>query len=262
MENSNKFNLHFKWIGAATWVLRINELKIACDPVLCPKGTLQTYAPGFKSKRLTEPVFDKDDFAATDLWLISHEHEDHLDKPGLAEIDPGSLIVANKKSKKILQTIHPEKLNIVKPDQVLSFQVKGMDIEIKTMPAVHASNPLTAFFLGGGNGYFLTIKEGKKTLKIYITGDTTCHKKVLTALNGYTADILIPNVGAAFKNAFGGPFTFSIESLRPVIETIRPDLIFPVHFGSFSHFGEPASAVQNWADDRVKIAAEGDSFQQ
>ncbi len=213
MGNIKKFKIHFKWVGSATWVLCINDLKIACDPVLCPKGTVQTYAPGFKSKRLTDPVFEKDDFQNIDLWLISHEHEDHLDKQGLSKIKQDSIIVANQKAKKILQKIHPKNLNIVKWGQVLSFESKGLTIEIKTMPTVHAGNPLTAFFLGGGNGYWLTIKNGDNELKIYVSGDTVCHKKVINALEGYKADILIPNIGAPFKNAFGGPFTFSIKKL-------------------------------------------------
>jgi hypothetical protein len=46
--------------------MKINELKIACDPVLCPKNTEHHYAPGFNSKRLTEPVFEEDDFKDID----------------------------------------------------------------------------------------------------------------------------------------------------------------------------------------------------
>ncbi len=60
MNDKKPFNFHFKWIGAATWIMKINELKIACDPVLCPKNTVQQYAPGYKSKRLTEPVFEEE----------------------------------------------------------------------------------------------------------------------------------------------------------------------------------------------------------
>ena len=260
MTNNQEFKIHFKWIGSATWVLNINEVKIACDPVLCPKGTVQTYAPGFRSKRLTDPVFDTDDFQNIDIWLISHEHEDHLDTHGLSKIDEKSIIIANKKSKKILQTIHPENLHIVRYPQTLSFTIKGMTVEIQVMPAVHASNPLTAFFLGGGNGYWLTIKKDDAECNIYVTGDTVSHKKVLDAIAGHEADILIPNIGAPFRNAFGGPFTFTTKTLQPVIDAVKPDVILPVHFGSFSHFHESHSIIKSWADDRMKIFTEGDCY--
>ncbi len=261
MENNKQFIIQFKWIGAATWVLNINGLKIACDPVLCPKNTVHKYAPGLKSKRLTEPVFDEDDFKNIDIWLISHEHEDHLDKHGLSKIDPETIIVANKKAKKVLQTIYPKNLNIVRCGQVLSYKIDELTVEIKTMPTVHASNSIMASLIGGGNGYWLNIKKKDAILKIYVSGDTINHKKVLNALHGWKADILIPNIGAPFQNAFGGPYTFTIKTLQSVIDTIKPDIILPVHFGSFSHFHESSSTIKAWADKRVKIFAEGDCFQ-
>lgn len=261
MLKNKQFNIHFKWIGCATWVLNIDDLKIACDPVLCPKNTVQTYAPGLKSKRLTEPVFDEDDFKDIDIWLISHEHEDHLDEQGLSKIDPESIIIANKKAKKTLQTIHPENLNIVQCDQVLTFKIDGLTVEITAMPAVHASNSLMAFLLGGGNGYWINIKKKDAVLKIYVSGDTINHKKVINALHGCKADILIANIGAPFQNAFGGPFTFTTKTLQSVVDTIKPDIILPVHFGTFSHFRESSSTIKAWTDERVKIFTEGDCFQ-
>ena len=54
-------NVEFKWIGGATWILDVQGLRIACDPVLCPAGTVQDYG-FFSSKRLNDPVFADDDF--------------------------------------------------------------------------------------------------------------------------------------------------------------------------------------------------------
>ncbi len=31
----------FQWVGGATFILSTGNLKIACDPVLCPKNTLE-----------------------------------------------------------------------------------------------------------------------------------------------------------------------------------------------------------------------------
>ena len=49
--NKQKMEIVFHWIGGATFVLSIGKLNIACDPVLCEKGTIQDYF-WFKSKRL------------------------------------------------------------------------------------------------------------------------------------------------------------------------------------------------------------------
>lgn len=261
MNNVDLFTIDFKWVGAATWVLSIDEMKIACDPVLCPKGTVQTHAPGFNSTRLTEPVYDGEDFENVDLWLISHEHEDHLDGHGLAQIRPEAHIVSNKKSEKVLGTIQPKNHMAARPGQILTYRMKGLSIDVNVMPAVHGSNFLSALLLGGGNGYWLKIRKETAELDIYVTGDTVSHPKVLAALNGRKADILIPNIGAPFQNVFGGPFTFTVKDLQPVIDTVRPDIILPVHFGTFSHFQESHQAIRSWGDERVKIFKEGDTFQ-
>lgn len=261
MENYRQFKIHFKWIGSATWVLNVNNLKIACDPVLCPKGTVQTYGPGIKSERLTNPEFEKDDFKNVDMWLISHEHEDHIDKHGLSVINPETIIIANKKAKKILQTLNPINLNLIQWNQSLSYKIKDLTVEVKAIPTVHGSNPLTALFLRGGNGYWLTIRNADHVLDIYVTGDTINHEKVMKALRGHKADILIPNIGAPFQKSFGGPLTFTVNTLQPIIDTLKPDIILPVHFGTFSHFYESKTDVEKWADERIKIFSEGDCFQ-
>ncbi len=254
------FDISFKWIGVATWVMTVNDLKIACDPVLCPKDTVQVHAPGFSSKRLTDPVFEEDDFKAVDIWLISHEHLDHLDDDGLLVIDRSPIIIANKKAEKKLLMVNPDNLIITQWGQRHSYRIKDLIIEIKTLLTVHGNNFLMANILGGGNGYWLSIKKGDDKLEIYVTGDTVNHKKVLNVLQGRKADILIPNIGAPFKNKFGGPFTFTIESLQPMINIVNPDVILPVHFGSFSHFHETSSDVNDWNDERVKIFSEGDCY--
>ncbi|HVN70663.1 MAG TPA: MBL fold metallo-hydrolase, partial [Desulfomonilia bacterium] len=118
----NKFNLSFKWVGAATWVLAVDDVKIACDPVLCPKDTVQNYALGMKGKRRTEPAYVDKDFQNVDLWLITHNHEDHLDQRGLMVIDPKATIITHKNASKMLNTIHPRKLSSMEWGQTLSYK--------------------------------------------------------------------------------------------------------------------------------------------
>ncbi|MGE5404461.1 MAG: MBL fold metallo-hydrolase [Candidatus Saccharibacteria bacterium] len=262
MNNQLLFDISFKWIGGPTWIMRVGDMKIACDPVLCPEGTVQNYGYGMSGKRLTAPQFNKDEFKDVDIWLISHEHEDHIDKPGLSQINPQSICITNKKAAAILSKIHPQKLKILRQTQKSSFQVKGFSVEIEAIPAVHASNALASFVAGKGNGYWLKIsKGGGPDFTIYITGDTICHDKVTKQLKNRKVDILIPNMGEAHKNKFGGPYTLSAKSLKDLMDITRPELVIPVHHSSFSHMScEPISVVADWHDERVKILTEGESF--
>ncbi len=92
----------FHWIGGATFILSIGNLTIAVDPVLCKKDTVQDYF-WFKSKRIEQPIYTEKDLDNIDLWLITHNHEDHLDSIGFSKISNSSKIISNKNSSKILQ---------------------------------------------------------------------------------------------------------------------------------------------------------------
>lgn len=254
----NTFNLSFKWVGCATWILSIDNVKISSDPVLCPKGTVQHYQFGFKSIRRTEPMFCDDEFKDIDIWLISHNHKDHIDKEGLAVIDPKSTIITNRNTMKTLRTINPEKVFPIAWGQTYNYMKEDVSIEIEAIPAVHASNPIVAVISGSVNGYWLTIAKGQFRIHCYVTGDTTDNKKVINALSNRKADVLIPHMGAAYKDSFGGPLTLCAESLKTIVNTIHPDLILPVHYGTFSHLlDEPISAVENLNDNKVKVLNEG-----
>jgi L-ascorbate metabolism protein UlaG (beta-lactamase superfamily) len=93
----DSMEVEFQSIGGATFVITIGDLKIACDPVLCAKGTILDFF-WFKSRRVESPVFDNTTFKDVDLWLITHNHADHLDDAGLSVIGHHSTVVCNKNS--------------------------------------------------------------------------------------------------------------------------------------------------------------------
>ncbi|MFZ4465277.1 MAG: MBL fold metallo-hydrolase, partial [Bacteroidales bacterium] len=187
----------FQWIGGATFVLKTGKLKIACDPVLCEKGKVQDYF-WFRSRRLEQPVYDDLTFQNIDLWLITHPHADHLDEKGLSKIDDQSLVICNPDSLKKLSETGNRRLNVLKWNQITTLNLKGYTIEIQAIPAIHGVNPLSAFFAGKVNGYFLRIFDDKEEeICVYITGDTIYRSKIIRTLKNRKIDLLIPNMGAA-----------------------------------------------------------------
>ena len=83
--------IDFKWVGAACFILEIDkQFKIACDPSLSPKGTLYDFK-FFKSERTIGPEYDASDFKDVDLWLLTHNHLDHLDNDGISVLNQESV---------------------------------------------------------------------------------------------------------------------------------------------------------------------------
>jgi len=246
----------FNWIGGATFILSIGNLSIAVDPVLCEKGTVQDYF-WFKSARIEQPVYNENDFQDIDLWLITHNHEDHLDSIGLSKISNSSKTVCNKNSFKILQENGTNDLTILDWEQSKTFNIKGYSIEIEAIPAIHGVNPLSALLAGKVNGYYLTISHGEEKFKIYITGDTVYKNRTIKTLENKEIDLLIPNMGAAKEGSWIMTLTLNSKMLKKLISKLNPKTVIPVHYGAFEHYKEPVEVIKKINDERIKIVEVG-----
>ncbi len=246
----------FNWIGGATFILTIGDLKIAVDPVLCVKGAIQDYVL-FKSERLEQPIYSDNDFKNIDLWLITHEHEDHLDEIGMSKISIDSRTVCNNKAYKLLKVLGLKDLTILKWKQTKKFSIKGYDVTVEAIPAIHGVNPVFAFLAGHVNGYFITIKKENETTTIYITGDTVYKKRIKKAINNRAIDIMIPNMGAACEGTWLMTLTLNSKMLKKLNDDLHPKTVIPVHYGTFEHYKEPVDSILALRDNRIKVIKVG-----
>jgi N-acyl-phosphatidylethanolamine-hydrolysing phospholipase D len=242
----------FNWIGGATFILNVGRLNIAIDPVLCGKGKIQDYF-WFKSERIEQPIYTETDFDNIDLWLITHNHEDHLDSIGLSKISDSAKIICNKNSSRLLKGNGNNDITILDWKQRINLRVKDYQIEIEAIPAIHGINPLSAFLAGKVNGYFLTISNGMENIKIYITGDTVYKSKIIKSLEGREIDLLIPNMGAAKQGSWIMTLTLNAKMLEKMISKLNPEFVIPVHYGTFKHYKEPVERIKEINDERIKI---------
>ncbi len=249
----------FKWIGGATWILQVGGMRIACDPVLCPLGTIQDYF-WFKSKRIEAPVYDDRDFQDVDLWLITHKHEDHMDEPGILRIDPSSEIVTHPNAIGKLGKPRPKGVHVLRHGEKAELEIKGFSVVVEAVPAVHGVNPVSALAAGGVNGYWVTLEKDSESRSIYVTSDTVTKGKILGALRGRQVDLLIPNMGAAKKGSWFMTLTLSAKMMKQIKNILCPRITIPVHFGTFEHYVEPISEVEKWGDDTIKVLRPGETY--
>ncbi len=211
----------------------------------------------FKSKRIEEPFYEDADFVNIDLWLLTHNHEDHIDKLGLSKIDKSTKLIIHNNLKAKLKGYN---YKILKHKQIHKFKIKDLQIVIEAIPAIHGINPISAIAAGGVNGYWLTIIKDKKKVKIYISGDTVFKNKVAKVLKNRKPDIYIPNVGGASKGTIFGTLTMTAKMLSKFIKLINPKIILPVHYGTFSHYNEPIAEVEKLYNKNIHIIEAGIIF--
>jgi len=248
--------IDFKWIGGATFILTIDNVKIAVDPVLCKKGTIQNYF-WFKSKRLESPHYQKNDFKNIDLWLITHNHEDHLDKKGLAVIEKEALVISNANSYKKLIKNGNKNASVLAWGETKEVTINELEITIEAIKAIHGINPLSAYFAGKVNGYFLTIKKDVEKYCIYITSDTVYKSNIIDKFANKKIDLLIPNMGAAKKGTWIMTLTLDSNMLKKTIQKLNPKMVIPVHYGTFEHYVEPLSEIVKLDENSIKIMTLG-----
>ncbi|MFZ4056519.1 MAG: MBL fold metallo-hydrolase [Ferruginibacter sp.] len=252
-------NISFQWIGGATFILNVGDLKIACDPVLCEKGTVQDYF-WFKSKRLEEPIYETTTFNNIDLWLITHNHEDHLDTIGLSTIHSNCTVVSNGNASTVLKKSGISDLTILDWYNTKQFSINGYTIKVEAIPAIHGVNPVSAFFAGKVNGYYLTISKGEEIFNCYITGDTVYKNKVIQALKGKAIDLLVANMGAAKAGSWIMTLTLNASMLKKMIQVLQPKMVIPVHYGTFEHYKEPITKIEAINDERIKFVKLGSTI--
>lgn len=234
----------FKWYGAATWTLKVEDLTIASDPCLCDKDSILDFT-FFKAQRMIAPVCEDYDFDNVDLWLITHNHEDHIDEAGSKKIDSDSEVVTHQNALNKLKHLPQDKVHVLNWHESITFHLKNFKIEIQAIPAIHGSNFISAYLAGGVNGYWIKLTKENYSAEFYIASDTVIHSKVISAVKDRKPDVLIANIGAVNKHIFGGPLTLTAKTLIDFSKIVQPQTIIPIHYDTFSHYKETVSELTN-----------------
>ncbi len=248
----------FKWIGGATWILTVNGVKIACDPVLCPKGSVQDYKY-FKSRRLEAPVYNESDFSGVDLWLLTHNHEDHLDASGREKIK-NSIVIGDRSVYKKFKN-----MTVLDWKEKKQIFIKNTEIIIKAVPAYHAGIKAFSYLVGNGNGYLLALKYENRQYDIYISGDGVFFNGMKKYLKK-DIDLAIINAGSAgvgsgFLSKIIGRITNNTEDIIRLNNIIKPKMIIPVHWGTFTHYKEKLKQESFYGREEIILLKPGNEIE-
>lgn len=233
--------LRFRWGGGATWILDAGGLIVACDPVLCPKGTVHDYGL-FRSTRLEAPALAPAAFTQVGLWLLTHGHRDHLDEPGIAAIGPSATVLCDASAKRRLGAREAEALEW---GASRSISRGGTMARVEAVPAIHALRRPLGALVGNGNGYLVTVRANGEEARIQVTGDAVLGPELAAALTRFRPQLVIANCGAAHvgRGLLGrliGRITMSAVDVAALARLAPDAAVVPVHHGTFDHYAEGA----------------------
>ena len=161
-----------------------------------------------------DPLEIPDERHDADYILITHDHYDHFSPEDIRKVvKAGCILVVPEKMAGKAQEVSDAvgRMETVKPS--IYREINGLEFE--TIPAYNTLKPFhpkSAEWVG----YILRI-DGKR---IYIAGDTDATKEA----KAVRCDIAIVPIG--------GTYTMDARKAAELVNTIRPDIAVPVHYGS------------------------------
>lgn len=225
-------SISFTYCGVACGVISIDDkFYIGIDPDLSPKGTKVQFK-GFISEKHNDVHNDTTLLNKVNIWLIRHNHQDHLDDIGRNYMREKIVISPNKK---IIKDLLCSNSIILNWNDEKKFTIGEYQIIIKAIPAYHASNFIMQVIIGKVNGYQISIVGPSETKVLYFTSDTIFYPK-LTNYISRNIDAVFANLGAVKSKSFGGPFTMNLKMLSQLNDLLHPKNIYPIHIDDYSHY--------------------------
>ena len=168
-----------------------------------------------------------------DIIFITHAHYDHFSPVDIRRVSkPDTVFVAPKSMEKQLAKEGLTHTVLLRPGETATVQ--GLPVE-----AVAAYNSFKPFHpkAAGCLGYVVTV-DGQR---IYAAGDTDAVREV----QAVRCDVaLVP---------IGGTFTMNAKEAAAVVNTIRPKLAIPIHYGAIAGKPEDGERFRQLVDDGITV---------
>ena len=223
---------YIAWIGHATFLIKLGNTTIITDPVFSKNAGPLIFGPD----RLTEPALNLNEIPKTDLFLLTHNHYDHLDKSTIRRFpfkDAKVLLPL-----KLGKYFKPRFEDINEMDWHEEIEVND-DLKVTFLPAVHWSKRSLTDTNKTLWGNFLIEYKGKK---IFFSCDTGYGNIYKTLGEKYgPIDITMINIGAYdFKPMFDKSIYHTTpEEALNVAQDLKSKKVIGMHWGTFVLSLEP-----------------------
>lgn len=218
------------YIGHATLLVCLENLSIITDPIFSEKI-------GWIAKRYVEPGIKFEKLPPIDAILISHEHNDHLDKPTLKRFPKDIPVIISKglgRKIKKLGFSDVRELNWWE-----STRVKGATIT--ATPAKHILSRISSFVI-----------EGSKT--VCFAGETGLFDGFKEIGQRFRIDVALLPIGDYHPRLWFIPGFSKMTRARHMapgdipaaIEMLQPRMVIPIHWGTFKISGTGLNGPIEW----------------
>ncbi|MBW4525813.1 MAG: metal-dependent hydrolase [Phormidium tanganyikae FI6-MK23] len=183
-----------------------------------------------------------------DLILVTHGHFDHVgDAVAIAKKTNAPLVSTADLGQTLITTGYPKKLVSLDTQGNFGGELTLLNNEVKVafIPAIHsstvASDGSPAQFAGNPGGFLITVQNGPV---IYHTGDTDVFADMALIPEFRKVSVMLACIG--------DHFTMGPKRAATAVKFVKPDVVIPMHFGTFPALTGTPQAFQAELD-RQKV---------
>ena len=253
------------FIGTATVILRYAGFTILTDPNFLHAGDHVHLGYGLTSERLTEPAIDIDELPPIDLCVLSHYHGDHFDQIVEEKLDKNLPIVTTNQAVAELEARNFRGGIGLDTWGKAEFTKADATLTITSMPGKHGP-AVVDFALPDVMGSILDFKTdgGRRTLRIYISGDTLVYEDLQQIPQRFPdVDLGLFHLGGT--RIMGVMLTMDDEQGVEAVKLINPKTAIPIHYNDYDVFKSPLEDFKRAAEaagisEKMVYLSHGDTY--
>ena len=239
----------------ATLVIDYAGKKILIDPMLSPKGAIDSWAGIAKNPTVELKMPVEEIVKDVDLVIVTHTHEDHFDKPASLALNKSTELIIQPADKDFFKKEGFINATVLEDEKVWN------DIKITRVDGQHGTGEVLKQ-MGKTSGFVL---QAKNQPTVYLVGDTVLTENILTVIKKFNPDYIIVNSGGAMLRSFGNiPIILDEDQTMALIGASGKAKIIAVHMDALDHCFTTRTILKNKAevlqitDDKLIIPEDGE----
>jgi len=237
---------------------------VLTDPNFLHRGERVRLGYGLRSRRLTNPAVEIDALPALDLVLLSHLHEDHFDRVAEARLDRTLPIVTTPHAAEKLARRGFVDTRASRTWQTRSFRRGAVQLDVTAMPGRHGPRLFSALLPPVMGSMLDFSTEGRRLLRLYISGDTLVYEALREIPRRYPGvDLALLHLGGT--RVVGVLVTMDGRMGVEAMKLVDPRMAIPIHYDDYTVFKSPLADFRHEVqraemEDCVHYLRRGDTY--
>jgi L-ascorbate metabolism protein UlaG (beta-lactamase superfamily) len=253
------------FIGTATVLLRLGPFTVLTDPNFLHAGQRAYLGYGLWSRRRTEPAMTIGELPPLDGVVLSHLHGDHFDRVARRGLPRDLPIVTTRPAQRRLRKWRFTEAEGLGTWEDVVWRQGGETLRITAVPAQHGPAVLHRALPETMGTVIDWERDGRRRLRLYISGDTLFRPDVLGEIPERFADIDVALVHLGGTRILGVLLTMDGRDGVALSRLIRPRGILPIHYDDYPVFRSPLAdflsrAVHNGLMQRIQPIVRGQTL--